>query len=96
MEREFDFMELSRHTERSAASLAGPDFRADNLSTFLFLYHKGFIKYDHAETTLFFFTLGDYTFRVEEVESFEHKRSGYLITRIVKDGRVIFENRPVE
>lgn len=96
VEREFDFMELSRHTERSAASLAGPDFRADNLSTFLFLYHKGFIKYDHAETTLFFFTLGDYTFRVEEVESFEHKRSGYLITRIVKDGRVIFENRPVE
>lgn len=96
VEREFNFMGLSQHTERSAASLAGPDFQADNLSTFLFLYHKGFIKYDHAETTLFFFTLGAYTFRVEEVESFEHKRSGYLITRIVKDGRVVFENRPVE
>lgn len=96
VEREFDFMGLSRHTERSAASLAGPDFQANNLGTFLFLYHKGFIKYDHAETTLFFFTLGAYTFRVEKVESFEHKRSGYLITRIVKDGRVVFENRPVE
>lgn len=95
-ERELDFMGLSRHTDRSAASVAGPDFRGDNLSVFLFLSNKGLIKYDHAEFTRFVFKLGDYTFLVENVESFEHKRSGYLITKIAKQGQVIFENSPIE
>ena len=92
-EREFGFMGLSRHTDRSASSVAGPDFKGDALSAYLLLVSKGFIHYHHSEKTQFVFRLGEYQFLAEHVESFEHRRAGYLITRIVKGKRLIFENR---
>lgn len=92
-EREFGFMGLSRHTDRSASSVAGSDFKGDALSAYLLLVSKGFIHYHHSEKTQFVFRLGEYQFLAEHVESFEHRRSGYLITRIVKGKRLIFENR---
>ncbi len=92
-EREFGFMGLSRHTDRSASSVAGLDFKGDALSAYLLLVSKGFIHYHHSEKTQFVFRLGEYQFLAEHVESFEHRRSGYLITRIVKGKRLIFENR---
>lgn len=92
-EREFGFMGLSRHTDRAASSIAGPDFKGDTLSAYLLLVSKGFIHYLHSEKTQFVFRLGEYQFLAEHVESFEHRRSGYLITRIVKGKRLIFENR---
>lgn len=92
-EREFGFMGLSRHIDRAASSVAGPDFRGDALSAYLLLVSKGFIHYRHSEKTQFVFRLGEYQFLAEHVESFEHRRSGYLITRIVKGKRLIFENR---
>lgn len=92
-QREFGFMGLSRHTDRAASSVAGPDFKGDALSAYLLLVSKGFIHYRHSEKTQFVFRLGEYQFLAEHVESFEHRRSGYLITRIVKGKRVVFENR---
>ena len=94
-EREIGFMGLSRHTDRSAASIAGPDFQGDPLSAFLTLASKRFIRYRHSENTQLVFRLGEYMFLVEKIESFEHRRSGYLITRILKNGKLIFENRPI-
>ena len=94
-EREIGFMGLARHTDRSASSIAGPMFEGDPLSAFLILTSKGFIKYKHSERTQFVFRIGSYLFLVEKVESFEHPRSGYLITRLMKDGKLVFENRPM-
>jgi hypothetical protein len=92
-ESEFGFMGLSRHTDRAAFSVAGPDFKGDALSAYLLLVSKGFIHYHHSEKTQFVFRLGEYQLLAEHVESFEHRRSGYLITRIMKGKRLIFENR---
>lgn len=94
-EREIGFMGLARYTDRSASSLAGPSFEGDPISAFLLLTSKGFIKYKHSEKTQFVFRIGNYMFLVEKVESFEHPRSGYLITRLMKDGKLVFENRPM-
>lgn len=94
-EREIGFMGLSRHTDRSATSIVGPNFKEDKISAFLILTSKGLITYRHSEKTQFVFHLGDYSFLVEKVESFEHQRSGFLITKIMKKNVLLFENRPI-
>ena len=94
-EREIGFMGLARNADRSAGSIAGPDFKGDPLSAFLVLASKGFIRYKHSEKTQFVFRIGGYMFLAEKIESFEHPRSGYLITRLLKNGKIVFENRPM-
>jgi len=91
---EMQFMGLTRNTDRSAQSMAGPDFKPDGRTAFLMLTSKGFIRYEWHSETCFVAWVGDYTILIEHVESYVHKRSGFLITRIVKDGELIFENRP--
>ena len=93
-EAELQFMGLTSHTSRSAQSIAGPDFEPDGRTAFLMLTSKGFIRYDWHSETSFVAWVGDYTILIEHVESYVHKRSGFLITRIVKDGELVFENRP--
>lgn len=92
-EREFGFMGLSQHIDRAEFSVAGPDFKGDTLSAYLLLVSKGLIHYLYSEKTQFVFRLGEYQFLVEHIESFEHYRSGYLITRIIKGKKLVFENR---
>ena len=92
-EAEMQFLGLVDDTDRSAKSLAGPDFRPDGRTAFLMLASRGFIRYQWCIDTSFVLALGEYLVLVEEVESFVHMRSGFLITRIVKDGELVFENR---
>lgn len=94
IENEMKFMGLADNTGRSAMSVAGPSFKGDGLSAFLTLTSKGFIRYQYADQVQYVVKTGDYTLLVEHVENFEHKRSGYLITRIIKDGQIIFANQP--
>lgn len=94
IEREMDFMRLSDHPDRSAESMTGMDFKGDGLTSFLLLKSKGFITYQHSENVKFVCKVGDYTFLVEHIESYEHRRSGFLITRLARNGQIIFENRP--
>lgn len=94
IENEMRFMGLADNADRSAESIAGPAFKGDGLSAYLTLTSKGFIKYQYADQVQYVVKAGDYTLLVEHVENFEHKRSGYLITRIIKDGRILFANQP--
>lgn len=94
-EHELLFIGMSRHPQRSAASLAGPDFVPDPRTAFLALVSSGAITYKRSVGTAFVLWLGDYILLVEHVESWEHRRSGLLVTRMVKDGQLIFENRPL-
>ena len=94
IENELRFMGLGDNANRSAESIAGPAFKGDGLSAYLALTSKGFIKYQYADQVQYVVKTGDYTLLVEHVENFEHKRSGYLITRIIKDGQIIFANQP--
>ena len=90
---EMKFIGLSGFTKRSAKSIAGPDFKPDGRTAFLTLTSTCYIKYHWGEDTSFVAWLGDYTVLIEHVESFVHKRSGFLITRIMKGNELIFENR---
>ena len=90
---EMKFINLVDFPDRSAKSIAGPDFRPDGRTAFLTLTSTGFIKYHWGEDTSFVAWLGDYTVLIEHRESFVHKRSGFLITRIMKGNELIFENR---
>lgn len=90
---EMKFMGLVDFPDRSAKSIAGPDFKPDGRTAFLTLTSTGFIKYHWGEDTSFVAWLGDYTVLIEHRESFVHKRSGFLITRIMKGNELIFENR---
>ena len=94
IENEMRFMGLSDNADRSAGSIAGPAFVGDGLSAYLTLTSKGFIRYQYADQVQYVIKTGDYTLFVEHVESYEHKRSGYLITRIIKDGQILFANQP--
>ena len=87
------FINLVDFPDRSAKSIAGPDFKPDGRTAFLTLTSTGFIKYHWGEDTSFVAWLGDYTVLIEHRESFVHKRSGFLITRIMKGNELIFENR---
>ena len=68
-------------------------FKPDGRTAFLTLTSTDYIKYHWGEDTSFVAWLGDYTVLIEHVESFVHKRSGFLITRIMKGNELIFENR---
>ena len=92
-EPEMKFMGLTDNTDRSAASIAGPDFKPDGRTAFLTLTSTGHIQYHWGDDTSFVIWAGDYTLLVEHIESFVHKRSGFLITRILKGQELIFENR---
>lgn len=94
IENEMNFMGLADNTDRAAISVAGPSFKGDGLSAFLILTSKGFITYQHADHVQYIIKVSDYTLLVEHVENFEHKRSGFLITRIVKGGQLLFANQP--
>lgn len=94
IENEMNFMGLADNTDRAATSVAGPAFKGDGLSAFLILTSKDFITYQHADYIQYILKAGEYTLLVEPVENFEHKRSGLLITRIIKDNRLIFANQP--
>lgn len=96
-EPEVKFMGLGSYTNRSAESLTGKEnYEGNGLAAYLLLTSKGFIKYEYSERAQFVFRTGNWQFLVEHVESFEHRRSGYLITRIAKDGMIVFENHPLD
>lgn len=94
MEPDLGFMGLANHTDRSAESLTGSDsYPGDGLACYLLLTSKGLIRYHYSDKTQFIFRIGRWQCLVEHVESFEHRRSGFLITRMVRDGKLLFENR---
>lgn len=93
-QRELGFMELEDEPDRSAESMTGRDYKGDDLAVFLLLKSKGLITYMHSEKVQFICAMGEYMFLVEYVESYEHIRSGYLITRLTRNGILLFENRP--
>lgn len=93
-EPEVGFMGLAGHTDRSAESVTGHEFEGDGLTAYLLLNSKGLIRYAYSDQTQFLFRVGQYLLLVEQVESYEHRRSGYLITRIVReDGSRVFDRR---
>ena len=93
-EPEVGFMGLAGHTDRSAESVTGREFEGDGLTAYLLLNSKGLIRYAYSDQTQFLFRVGQYLLLVEQVESYEHRRSGYLITRIVReDGSRVFDRR---
>lgn len=93
-EREVKFMGLGNHVDRSAESLVGSDFKSDAKSAYLILASKGFITYQYSDNVQYICKIGNYIMLIEKVENYEHRRSGFLITKIVKNDMLIFENRP--
>ena len=93
-ENEFRFIGMTRHPGHSAQSLAGPDFRPEPRTAFLSLVSGGAIDYRRTLDVSYVIWLGDYTLYVEHVESWVHKRSGLLVTRLMKGDNLLFENRP--
>lgn len=93
-ENEFRFIGMTRHPGHSAQSLAGPDFAPDPRTAFLSLVSAGAIAYRRTVDVSYVIWLGDYTLYVEHVESWVHKRSGLLITRLMKADTLLYENRP--
>ena len=93
-EREVKFMGLGNHVDRSAESLGGSDFKSDAKSAYLILASKGFITYQYSDNVQYICKIGNYIMLIEKVENYEHRRSGFLITKIVKNDMLIFENRP--
>lgn len=95
-EPEIGFMGLAGHTDRSAESVTGKPFEGDGLTAYLLLNSKGLIRYAYSDQTQFLFRVGRFLLLVEQVESYEHRRSGYLITRIVReDGSIVFDRRMI-
>lgn len=95
-EPEIGFMGLAGHTDRSAESVTGKAFEGDGLTAYLLLNSKGLIRYAYSDQTQFLFRVGRFLLLVEQVESYEHRRSGYLITRIVReDGSIVFDRRMI-
>lgn len=95
-EPEIGFMGLAGHTDRSAESVSGKTFEGDGLTAYLLLNSKGLIRYAYSDQTQFLFRVGKYLLLVEQVEAYDHLRSGYLITRIVReDGSIVFDRRMI-
>lgn len=93
-ENEFLFIGMSEHPDRAAQSIAGPDFTPEGRTAFLALVSSGSIIYNRTIGVTYVAWLGNYTLFIEHVESWVHQRSGLLVTRLMRDNEIIFENRP--
>lgn len=84
------FINLKDYLGGNPATLADFTSEPDNVQAFLFLTAKGLLAYHSTQSTQFFFSVGDYRFRVSYKEKETDPRSGFLIDKLWHKNQLLY------